>query len=169
SDSLVSWRQATSGCLSSSHGRRRGTLCLTELTFQVATRMRRHDSRSPSGSGWGGEGTISSRAHPMTELTPGSRTRANAGTTEARRCARGGEVAELARGTMTVESALVQCAREAEMCAGCGFRDRTGTSREFDIFSSIAWLFRWLSARSRPGRLGTALPARRAAGPLPRD
>ena len=38
SASLVSCRQTTSGCRSSSHGSSRGTRCLAELTFQVATR-----------------------------------------------------------------------------------------------------------------------------------
>ena len=38
SASLVSCRQTTSGWRSSSHGSSRGTRCLTELTFQVATR-----------------------------------------------------------------------------------------------------------------------------------
>src|SRR5258708_37323091 len=36
--SFVSWRQTTSGRLSSSHGKSRGIRCFTELTFQVATR-----------------------------------------------------------------------------------------------------------------------------------
>ena len=38
SASLVSCRQTTSGRRSSSHGSRRGSRCLTELTFQVAMR-----------------------------------------------------------------------------------------------------------------------------------
>jgi hypothetical protein len=38
SASLVSCRQTTSGWRSSSHGSRRGSRCLAELTFQVATR-----------------------------------------------------------------------------------------------------------------------------------
>ena len=38
SASLVSWRQTTSGCRSSSQGSSRGTRCLTEFTFHVAIR-----------------------------------------------------------------------------------------------------------------------------------
>src|SRR5207247_1032069 len=39
SESLVSCRQTTSGCRSSSQGSSRGTRCLSEFTFQVAIRM----------------------------------------------------------------------------------------------------------------------------------
>ena len=41
SASLVSCRQTTSGLRSSSHGSSRGSRCLTELTFQVASRIER--------------------------------------------------------------------------------------------------------------------------------
>src|SRR5215204_2767733 len=47
SASLVSWRQTTSGRRSSSHGSSRGTRCLTELTFQVATRTVLHGTARP--------------------------------------------------------------------------------------------------------------------------
>ena len=44
SASLVSCRQTTSGCRSSSHGSSRGTRCLTEFTFQVAIRTAVHSN-----------------------------------------------------------------------------------------------------------------------------
>jgi hypothetical protein len=52
--SLVSCRQTTSGWRSSSHGSRRGSRCLAELTFQVATRAG-HSLATVCGGGSGYE------------------------------------------------------------------------------------------------------------------
>src|SRR5205807_965269 len=49
--SLVSCRQTTSGRRSSNHGSSLGTRCLTELTFQLATRTPRHVSAAAAGTG----------------------------------------------------------------------------------------------------------------------